>query len=102
MAMVDGPTLSKVLKEAMKGGKSAVGAKECVASMKGAKAVLCARSIPEGLAQKVKQEAEKQGVPVLELTQTSAELAALIGKPYRVAAVALKGISDSEVKQLLR
>lgn len=100
--MVDNALLSKVLKEAVKGGKSAVGVKECVAAMKGSKAVLCARSIPPGLAAKLKQEAEKYGVPVLELPQTSSQLAALVGKPYRVSAVAVKGVGDADVKQLLR
>ncbi len=100
--MVDTALLSKFLKEAMKGGKSAVGAKESMASMKGSKAVLCARSLPADLLAKVKKEAEKQGVPVVELQQTSAELAALVGRPYRVSTVAVKGVSDSDVKQLLK
>ena len=100
--MVDNALLSKVLKEAMKGGKSAVGVKECVAGMKGSKAVLCARSIPPVLAARLRQEADKHGVPVLELSQTSSELATLVGKPYRVSAVAVKGIGDADIKQLLR
>jgi len=66
--MVDNAQLSKVLKDAMKGGKSAVGAKESIAAVKGSKAVLCSRSIPPALGARLREEARKHGVPIVELT----------------------------------
>ena len=102
MLMVDSAQLSKVLKDAMKGRKSAVGAKESMAAVKGSKAVLCTRSIPAKLGTRLREEAKKHGVPVIELTQTSAELARMIGKPYRVSAVAVRNVSDSDIKMLAR
>ena len=100
--MVDNAQLSKVLKDAMKGGKSAVGAKESIAAVKGSKAVLCSRSIPPALGARLREEARKQGVPVVELTQSSAELARMVGRPYRVSAIAVRNVSDTDVKQLMR
>ena len=100
--MVDNVLLAKVLKDAMKGGKSAVGAKESIAHMKGSKAILCTRSLPQVLGTKLREEAKKQGVPVIDLTQTSAELARMIGRPYKVSAMTLKTVSEGEVKQLMR
>jgi large subunit ribosomal protein L30e len=100
--MVDNAQLSKVLKEAMKGGKSAVGAKESLAAMKGSKAVLCTRSIPTALGVKLREEAQKHGVPVVELSQTSAELARMVGRPYKVSAIAVRNVSDADIKQLMR
>jgi len=100
--MVDSAQLSKVLKDAMKGGKSAVGAKESMAAVKGSKAVLCTRSIPAKLGVKLREEAKKHGVPVVELTQSSAELAKMVGKPYRVSAIAVRNVSDSDIKLLTR
>ncbi len=102
MSMVDHAQLSKVLKDAMKGGKSAVGAKESIAAVKGSKAVLCTRSIPPALGAKLREEAKKHGVPVVELTQSSAELARMIGRPYRVSAMAVRNVSDSDIKLLSR
>ena len=102
MAMVDTAQLSKVLKDAMKGGKSAVGARESIAAVKGSKAVLCTRSLPASLGARLREEAKKHEVPVVELTQTSAELARMVGRPYRVSAMALRNVSDSDVKQLLK
>jgi len=100
--MVENAQLSKVLKDAMKGGKSAVGAKESLAAVKGSKAVLCTKSLPEALGARLRDEAKKQNVPVIELTQSSAELARMVGKPYRVSAMALRNVSDSDVKQLTK
>jgi large subunit ribosomal protein L30e len=94
--------LSKVLKEAMKGGKSAVGAKESLGAVKGSKAVLCTRSIPPALGARLREEAKKNGVPVVELPQSSTELARLVGRPYKVSAMALRNVSESDVKQLMR
>ena len=100
--MVDKAQLSKVLKDAMKGGKSAFGAKESIAAVKGSKAVLCTKSIPSGLGTKLREEAKKHSVPIIELTETSAELARMVGRPYKVSAMALRNISDSDIKQLIR
>ncbi len=100
--MVDNAQLSKVLKEAMKGGKSTLGAKESIAAVKGSKAVLCTKSIPSGLGSKLREEANKHGVPVVELTQSSVELGRMIGKPYKVSAIAVRNVSDSDIKLLTR
>jgi large subunit ribosomal protein L30e len=100
--VVDNAQLSKVLKDAMKGGKSVVGAKESIAAVKGSKGVVISKSIPPVLGAKLRDEAKKQGVPVVELSQSSAELARMVGRPYRVSAVALRNVSDTDVKQLLR
>lgn len=102
MLMVDNAQLSKVLKDAMKGGKSAFGAKESLAAVKGSKAVLCTRSLPVALGTRLREEAKKQNVPVIELTQSSAELARMVGRPFRVSAMALRNVSDSDVKQLTK
>jgi large subunit ribosomal protein L30e len=100
--LVDSAQLTKVLKDAMKGGKSAVGAKESIAAVKGSKAILCTRSIPAALGAKLREEAKKYGVPIVELPQSSAELARLVGRPYRVSAIAVRNVSDSDVKLLAR
>lgn len=100
--MVDNALLSKVLKDAMKGGKSAFGAKETMAAVKGSKGVLVTKSIPPALGARLRDEAKKHNVPVIELTQSSGELARMVGRPYRVSAMALRNVSDTDVKQLVK
>ena len=99
---MDTAHLSKVLKEGMKGGKYTIGAKESISGLKGAKALLCTRSVPPALGAKLREEAKKHSVQVVELPLSSAELARLVGRPYRVSAVALRSVSEADIKQLLR
>jgi len=99
---MDTAHLSKVLKEAMKGGKYTLGAKETIYGMKGAKALLLTKSVPEGLLARLKAEAAKHDVTVVELPVTSAQLARMVGRPYSVSAVALRSVSEADIKQLLR
>ncbi len=100
--MFDEALLSKVLKEAMKGGKTVVGAKESIAAMNGSKAVLCTRSVPSAVGAKLREEAKKHGVPVVEIPHSSADLARMIARPYRVSAVALRSVSEADVNHLMR
>ncbi len=100
--MVEQAQLSKILKEAMKGGKYAVGAKEAIAGMKGTKAVICTTSIPSPIGAKLRDEAKKQGVAVVELGVSSMELSRLIGRPFRVSALSLRSLGDSDLKLLLK
>ncbi len=99
---MDTAHLSKVLKDAMKGGKYAIGAKESIAGMKGAKALLLTRSVPPALGTKLREEAGKHDVSVVNLPLSSAELARMVGRPYRVSAVALRSVSEADLKQLLK
>ena len=100
--MVDSAQLANILKDAMKGGKYVIGARESAASMKGSKAVLFTRSVPAGLASRLKEEAKKHEVPLVELPMSSAELARLVGRPYRVSAMALRSLGEADLKQLMR
>ena len=99
---MDPNNLSKFLKDSMKSGKYAIGAKECIAGMKGGKALLFTRSVPPALEMKLRAEAKKHSVPVVELPITSAELAKMVGKPYKVSTVTLRSVSEADLKQLLR
>jgi ribosomal protein L30E len=99
---MDIPHLSKILKEAMKGGKYSLGAKESIAGMKGAKALLLTRSVPAGLGSRLRDAAGKHNVSIVELPLTSAELARMVGRPYNVSAMALRSVSEADIKQLQR
>ena len=100
--MVESQQLSRVLKDVMKGGKFTVGARESIAAMKGSKAVLCTRSIPPATGSKLREEAKKHNVAVVDLDMTSAQLARLVGRPFKVSAMALRSISEADLKQLAR
>lgn len=102
MPMVDPSQLTKILKEAMKGGKYTIGAKEAMGSMKGTKAIICTRSLPAQLGAKLREEAKKHDVAVVDVGISSVELARMVGRPFRVSALALRSVGDADLKLLVR
>jgi large subunit ribosomal protein L30e len=98
--MVDQQILGRVLKEAMKGGKYTLGTKEVISEVKSSKVVLAASSMAGPTGARLKLEAEKNKVPIVYLDKNSAQLGKLLGRPYKVSAVALRQISESDLRQL--
>lgn len=99
--MPDMNLISKVLRDAMKSGKYTIGAKETLDSIKGSKLIICARSIPSRYESRINEEAKRYNVPILRLDKTSIELARIIGKPYRVSAISLRALQESDLKALI-
>ncbi len=100
--MADSSLVAKILKETMKSGKYVLGAKEVAAGMKGSKAIICTNSVPASLEAKIRSEAQKNEIPVISLSATSSEFARMIGRPYKVSAIALRSLGESELRQLQR
>jgi large subunit ribosomal protein L30e len=98
--MVDQQILGRVLKEAMKGSKYTLGTKEVIAEIKSSKVVIAAVSIGGSAGTQLKAEAEKHKVPVVILDRNSAQLGRLLGRPYKVSAIALRQITESDLRQL--
>ena len=102
LAMIDTPQLSKLLRGAMKAGKFTLGARESVSAMKGAKAAVCTSSIPPPLAARLEEEAKKHNVALVKIPFNSAELARMIGSPYKVSVLTLRSISEADLKAITR
>jgi large subunit ribosomal protein L30e len=99
--MASQQAVSAVLKEAMKGGKFILGTKEVLSGLKSSKAVIVAKSLPGKYNSKLTEEAKKHDVPIIRLGITSSELSRMIGRPFRVSAIGLRQIGDSDLRQLL-
>ena len=98
--MVDQQVLGRVLKEAMKGGKYTLGTREVISEVKSSKLVIAASSMSGAAGGLLKLETEKNKVPLVVLDRNSAQLGRLLGRPYKVSAVALRQISESDLRQL--
>ena len=98
--MVEHQALTKILKEAMKGGRYSLGASEVIADMKGAKLVICSKSLVGSARTRVAEEAKKNAVQVLALDRSSMELGRMLGRPFRVSAIALRSLSEADLRQL--
>ncbi len=94
--------LARVIKEAMKSGKYTVGTKEVISELKSAKLVLAAAAVSgTDPAAALVKEAEKVSVPVVRVGKSSAELGKMLGRPYRVSAVALRVVAEVDLRQLV-
>lgn len=100
--MVDKAVLSKLIKEAMKSGKYAIGAKESAKSLKTMRAVIITSSVPKKALNKIKEEAKKHKTAVIDAGISSVELSEILGFPYRVSALAIRSISDSDINLLVK
>lgn len=98
--MVEQQLLGRVLKDAMKTGKYTLGTREVLSEIKSSKVVIAASSMPGNTGNALQVEAEKNKVPVVWTDRNSAQLGRMLGRPYKVSAVALRSISDQDLRQL--
>ena|ERR1700730_14529437 len=101
--MGDQQVLARVLKEAMKTGKYTIGTKEVISELKSAKMVIAASTLSFVEAEEggLVKEAEKNKVPVVKIDKSSAQLGRMIGRPFRVSAIALRVVAEGDFRQLV-
>ena len=94
--------LEKVIKEAMDEKKCSLGAKEVIGSMKNSKLVILSQSIQKNMLQKIQETATSSKVPTLNFKGSSVELGRLCGTQFRISALSLKTLSETNLKTLLK
>jgi ribosomal protein L30E len=99
----DQQVLARVLKEAMKSGKYTIGTKEVISELKSSKMVIAAGTISgnESDTGRLVKEAERNKVPVVKIDKSSAQLGKMIGRPFRVSAIALRVVAEGDFRQLV-
>jgi ribosomal protein L30E len=95
--------LARVLKEAIKSGKYTIGTKEVISDLKTAKMVVAASTISSKDSEEggLLKEAEKNKVPVVKIDKSSAQLGRMMGRPFRVSAIALRVVAEGDYRQLV-
>jgi len=94
--------LEKVIKDAMDDKKCSLGAKEVIGSMKNSKLIILSQSIPKNTLQKIQETAISSKVPTLNFKGSSVELGRLCGTQFRISALSLKTLSETNLKTLLK
>jgi ribosomal protein L30E len=99
----DQQVLARVLKEAIKSGKYTIGTKEVISELKSAKLVVAASALAGGDSEDggLAREAEKSKVPIVRIDKSSAQLGRMLGRPFRVSAVALRVVAEGDFRQLV-
>lgn len=94
--------LEKIIKDAMDDKKCSLGAKEVIGSMKTSKLIILSQSIPKNTLQKIQETATNSKVPTLNFKGSSVELGRLCGTQFRISALSLKTLSETNLKTLLK
>ena len=94
--------LEKVVKEAMDEKKCSLGAKEVIGSLKNSKLIILSQSVPTNTLQKIQKTATSSKVPTLNFNGSSVELGRLCGTQFRISALSLKTLSETNLKTLLK
>jgi ribosomal protein L30E len=102
-AMGDQQVLARVLKEAIKSGKYTIGTKEVISELKSAKMVVAASTLSDAGSEEggLISEAEKSKVPIVKIDKSSAQLGRMLGRPFRVSAIALRVVAEGDYRQLV-
>jgi len=94
--------LEKALTDAIKARKRILGTKQIVSNMKDSKLVVISKSIPTMSAEKIEKTAQENNVPLVHFNDTSIILGKLCGLPFRVSAISLSTVSNTNVQAILK
>jgi ribosomal protein L30E len=99
----DQQVMARVLKEAMKSGKYTIGTKEVISELKSAKMVIAASTISsmDSDERGLVKAAERSKVPIVRIDKSSAQLGRMMGRPFRVSAIALRVVAEGDYRQLV-
>ena len=94
--------LEKVLKDAIEDNKYSFGAKEVIGSLKSSKIIILSESVPQNMLQKILETAKNSKVPTLNFKGSSVALGRLCGTQFRISAISLKNLSETNLKSILK
>ena len=94
--------LEKALTDAIKERKRILGTKQIISSMKNSKLVVISQSVPSETSKKIEESAQNDSVPVLHFNDTSVKLGKLCGLQFRVSAISLSSLSNTNIQAILK
>ena len=94
--------LQKALVSAVKERKRVLGTKQIISSMENSKLVVISRSLSTNLTKKIEETAQNHNVPLIHFNDTSIELGKLCGIKFRVSAISLSLLSNTNAQAILK
>ena len=94
--------LEKALTDAIKARKRILGTKQIVSNIKDSKLIVISKSIRTMSAEKIEKTAQENNVPLVHFNDTSIILGKLCGLPFRVSAISLSTVSNTNVQAILK
>ena len=100
--MVMTKLLEKALTDAVKERKRTLGVKQIMSSMKNSKLVVISQSVSTEISKKIEESAQNDSVPLLQFNDTSVTLGKLCGLQFRVSAISLNSLSNTNVQAIIK
>ena len=94
--------LEKALTDAIKARKRVIGTKQIISTIKDSKLVVISKSVPTLSVTKIEESAQNNNVPFVRFNDTSFVLGKLCGLPFRVSAISLSTLSNTNVQAILK
>jgi large subunit ribosomal protein L30e len=94
--------LEKLIKDAIEDGKCSFGTKEAISTIKNSKLIVLSHSVSEEILEKIQEVAKSSKVPTLNYNGSSVELGRLCGTQFRISALSLKTLSDTNLKAITK
>jgi large subunit ribosomal protein L30e len=94
--------LEKALTNAIKERNRDLGTKQIMSSMKNSKLVVISQSVPTKIAEKIEESAKNDNIPLIHFQDTSVMLGKLCGLQFRVSAISLNTLSNTNVQAILK
>ena len=94
--------LEKTLKDAIKERKRVLGLKQIITTIKDSKLIVLSQSISKSMQDKIQNSAKKEKIPTVDFEGSSVALGRLCGLQFRVSAISLTSLSDTDMKSILK
>jgi len=94
--------VSEALRKLPLVGKIAYGKKETMASIKGSKLVVYSSSVDEETVGRLEGLSRRHSVPMFKFEGTSADLAQILGVPFKVSMLSVRFTSEEDMKRVYK
>ena len=94
----------RLLKSIAKSGKLLLGAKSAVSAVKAGRALafILASNCPSAIKQEIESYAVPAEIPVHYYPSSGIELGMALGKPFAVATITIRSVTDPQLVQMLK
>jgi large subunit ribosomal protein L30e len=93
--------LEQIIKDSFATNKCMVGTTEVLGSIKNSKLIICSKSLPVDVRNKIEQSAKTANVPIYTFNSTSVELGRLCNRSFRISVIAIDRSSNYDISPVL-
>ena len=94
--------LEKAIKDAIKKRKPTIGTKQVMNSIKNSKLIIISQTISNEKTKKIEKNAKNNNIPILNFEGSSVALGKLCGLQFRVSAISLDSLSNTNAQAILK